>query len=118
MTADVLPLVVELRVLAVTVLLLAVPGCTVVTGVLVAVYQTLSFQGGAQILLLIFAAVTLGGLGSAYGALVGALILSLFVELSTFIIPTSMKNVAAMIVMIAILLIRPSGILGKAQRVG
>ena len=89
-----------------------------VSGVLVAFYQTLSFQGGAQILLLIFAAVTLGGLGSAYGALVGALILSLFVELSTFIIPTSMKNVAAMIVMIAILLIRPSGILGKAQRVG
>jgi len=89
-----------------------------VSGVLVAFYQTLSFQAGAQILLLIFAAVTLGGLGSAYGALVGALILSWFVELSTFVIPTSMKNVAAMLVMIAILLVRPQGILGKAQRVG
>jgi len=89
-----------------------------VSGVLVSFYQTLSFQAGAQILLLIFAAVTLGGLGSAYGALVGSLLLSLLIELSTFIIPTSMKNVAALLVMILILLVRPQGILGKAQRVG
>lgn len=89
-----------------------------VSGVLVAFYQTLSFQSGAQILLLIFAAVTLGGLGSAYGALVGALLLSWFIELSTFIIPTSMKIVAAMIVMIVILLVRPQGILGRKQRIG
>ncbi|MDN6566789.1 MAG: branched-chain amino acid ABC transporter permease, partial [Actinomyces sp.] len=89
-----------------------------VSGVLVAFYQTLSFQSGAQILLLIFAAVTLGGLGSAYGALVGALLLSWFIELSTFIIPTSMKTVAAMFVMIVILLVRPQGILGRKQRIG
>ncbi|MCI1642736.1 MAG: hypothetical protein LKI27_10225 [Actinomyces sp.] len=89
-----------------------------VSGVLVSFYQTLSFQAGAQILLLIFAAVTLGGLGSAYGALVGSLLLSWFIELSTFVLPTSMKNVAALIVMIIILLVRPQGILGRAQRVG
>ncbi|MGO3795629.1 MAG: ABC transporter permease subunit [Pauljensenia sp.] len=89
-----------------------------VAGVLVAFYQTLSFQSGAQILLLIFAAVTLGGLGSAHGALVGALLLSWFIELSTFIIPSSMKIVAAMIVMIVILLVRPQGILGRKQRIG
>ncbi|WP_195907609.1 branched-chain amino acid ABC transporter permease, partial [Actinomyces provencensis] len=89
-----------------------------VSGVLVAFYQTLSFQSGAQILLLIFAAVTLGGLGSAYGALVGALLLSWFIELSTFFIPSSMKIVAAMIVMIVILLVRPQGILGRKQRIG
>lgn len=89
-----------------------------VAGVLVAFYQTLSFQSGAQILLLIFAAVTLGGLGSAHGALVGALLLSWFIELSTFFIPSSMKIVAAMIVMIVILLVRPQGILGRKQRIG
>ncbi len=89
-----------------------------VAGVLVSFYQTLSFQAGAQILLLIFAAVTLGGLGSAYGALIGSLVLSWFIELSTFLIPTSMKNVAALLVMILILLVRPQGILGRAQRVG
>ena len=89
-----------------------------VAGVLVAFYQTLSFNSGAQILLLIFAAVTLGGLGSAYGALVGAILLSCFIELSTFIIPTSMKTVAAMLVMILILLVRPQGIFGSKQRIG
>lgn len=61
---------------------------------------------------------TLGGLGSAYGALVGALLLSWFIELSTFFIPSSMKIVAAMIVMIVILLVRPQGILGRKQRIG
>ena len=89
-----------------------------VSGVLVSFYQTLSFQAGAQILLLIFAAVTLGGLGSAHGALVGSLLLSWFIELSTFVIPTSLKNVAALFVMVIILLVRPQGILGKPQRVG
>lgn len=89
-----------------------------VAGVLVAFYQTLSFNSGAQILLLIFAAVTLGGLGSAYGALVGAILLSCFIELSTFFIPSSMKTVAAMLVMILILLVRPQGIFGSKQRIG
>ena len=38
---------------------------------------------GAQVLLLMFAAVTLGGLGTAFGALVGSLIVGLLVEIST-----------------------------------
>ena len=38
---------------------------------------------GWQILLLIFAAVTLGGLGTAFGALVGSIIIGLVVEVST-----------------------------------
>ena len=89
-----------------------------VSGVLVAYYQTVSYLSGAQILLLIFAAVTLGGLGTTYGALFGSIILSLFIEFSTFVIPTSLKYVVAMLMMILILLVRPQGLLGKKQRVG
>ena len=85
---------------------------------LVAYYQTVSYLSGAQILLLIFAAVTLGGLGTTYGALFGSIILSLFIEFSTFVIPTSLKYVVAMLMMILILLVRPQGLLGKKQRVG
>ncbi len=89
-----------------------------IAGVLIAYYQTISFQSGASILLLIFAATTLGGLGTTYGALIGSLLLSLIIELSTFFIPTSLKYVVAMLIMILILLVRPQGLLGKKQRVG
>jgi len=60
-----------------------------------------------------------GGLGSAYGALVGGLLVGLFVETSTlFGVPTELKTVPALFAMIIVLLVRPQGILGRSQRVG
>ena len=50
---------------------------------------------GAEILLLIFAAVTLGGLGTAFGALIGSLIVGLVIEVSTLWIPSDLKYVGA-----------------------
>jgi branched-subunit amino acid ABC-type transport system permease component len=87
-------------------------------GVYVAYYQGLRWDTGASILLLIFAAVTLGGLGTAFGALVGSLVLSVFMNLLTLWIPENLKLVGALVVMILILLIRPQGILGRRERVG
>ena len=87
-------------------------------GVIVTVNQGVSFLMGQDMLLLIFAAVTLGGLGTANGALVGSLIIGLFVQLSTLFIPTELKYVGALVVLILILVIRPQGILGKQERVG
>jgi branched-chain amino acid transport system permease protein len=77
-----------------------------------------SWDMGFSILLLMFAAVTLGGLGTAFGAAVGAMVIGVFVELSTLVIPTDLKFAGALVVMILVLLIRPQGILGKAQRIG
>jgi branched-chain amino acid transport system permease protein len=73
---------------------------------------------GFQVLLLMFAAVTLGGLGSAYGALVGSIVVGLFVELSTLFIPPDLKYAAALVVLILVLLVRPQGILGRKERIG
>jgi branched-chain amino acid transport system permease protein len=73
---------------------------------------------GFQILLLIFAAVTLGGLGTAFGALIGSLVVGLFVEISTLWIPSDMKYVGALVVLILVLLVRPQGILGRKERIG
>ena len=73
---------------------------------------------GQDMLLLIFAAVTLGGLGTANGALVGSLIIGLVVQLSTLFIPTELKYVGALIILILILVVRPQGILGKKERIG
>lgn len=87
-------------------------------GVLLGLAQAVNFQMGFQILLLVFAAVTLGGLGTAFGALVGSLVVGVFIEVSTLVIPTELKNVGALAVLIVILLIRPQGILGRAERIG
>jgi branched-chain amino acid transport system permease protein len=87
-------------------------------GVLLGMTQGFDFQLGFKILLLIFAATVLGGLGTVYGAIVGALVIGLFVEVSTLFIPAELKFVGALVVLIAVLLVRPQGLLGKAQRVG
>lgn len=77
-----------------------------------------SWDMGFQILLLVFAAVTLGGLGTAFGALVGSIIVGLFTELTTLWLPSDLKYVGALIVLILILLFRPQGILGRKERIG
>jgi branched-chain amino acid transport system permease protein len=73
---------------------------------------------GFRILLLVFASVTLGGLGTAYGALVGALIVGLAINLSTLFIDAEVKNMVALLIMVVILMFRPQGILGKPERIG
>lgn len=76
-------------------------------------------ETGSSLIFVMFAGITLGGLGSAYGALVGGFVVGLFVELSTqFGVPTELKNVPPLVVLILILLIRPQGILGRRERVG
>ena len=87
-------------------------------GILLALTEQASFQLGFQLLLLMFAGVTLGGLGTAYGALVGSLVVGLFVQLSTHWIASELKNVGALVILIMILLVRPQGILGSRERVG
>ncbi|MES1212285.1 MAG: branched-chain amino acid ABC transporter permease [Leifsonia sp.] len=87
-------------------------------GVLIGYHQSLRWDTGASVLLLIFAAVTLGGFGTAFGALVGSLIIGLLVNLSTLVIPTNVQNAAALLVMIVILLLRPQGIFGRRERIG
>lgn len=81
-------------------------------------FDQVKWDLGTRILLLIFASVTLGGLGTAFGALVGALIVGLVINLSTLVIDSELKNMTALFVLILALLLRPQGILGKKQRIG
>ena len=79
----------------------------------------IKWDTGLQILLLLFAAVTLGGLGTAFGALVGALIIGLIVELAGPLgAPGDLKYAVALAILILLLLFRPQGLLGRAERVG
>lgn len=89
------------------------------SGVLWAYFRPgIKWDMGTQILLLIFAAVVLGGLGTAFGALLGALIVGILIETSGLLIPADLKYVAALVVLIVVLLVRPQGLLGRKQRVG
>jgi len=89
------------------------------SGVLLGVYLNgISWNTGATLLLLMFAAVTLGGLGTANGALVGSLIIGVVADMSSLVIPNDMRYASALAILIIVLLVRPQGIFGKQQRVG
>jgi branched-chain amino acid transport system permease protein len=81
--------------------------------------EQVSWDMGTGLLFLMFAGITLGGLGSAYGSLVGGFVVGVLVETSTLVgVPTELKTAPALLILILILLVRPQGILGRAQRVG
>ncbi|MEV5411802.1 branched-chain amino acid ABC transporter permease [Thermopolyspora sp. NPDC052614] len=87
-------------------------------GIMLGLSQNLNYQMGLNILLLVFAGVTLGGLGTAFGALVGSLVVGLFIQLSTLWVATELKTVGALLVLILVMLFRPQGILGRRERIG
>ncbi|WP_448060208.1 branched-chain amino acid ABC transporter permease [Cellulomonas hominis] len=88
-------------------------------GVLMGLYlNATGWNMGGALLLLMFAAVTLGGLGEAFGALAGSLVIGLVVEMSNLVIPSDMRYAGALLILILVLLLRPQGILGRAERIG
>ena len=76
------------------------------------------WEMGFKLLLLMFAGITLGGLGTAYGALLGCVIVGLLVQLSTNILSPDLKYIGGLLILIIILTIRPQGILGSRARIG
>ncbi len=87
-------------------------------GIFYGLTNIISYQMGFQLLLLIFAGIILGGLGSAYGAIVGCMVIGLVIQLSTLWFSIELQNAWALLVLIVVLVIRPQGILGRRERVG
>jgi neutral amino acid transport system permease protein len=84
-----------------------------VGGILYGLITNVNPNMGWFMLLPMFAAVILGGIGSPYGAMVGGLIIGLTQELSTAILPTEYKLAVAFAILIAVLFVRPRGLLGS-----
>ncbi|GAA0979124.1 High-affinity branched-chain amino acid transport system permease protein LivH [Nocardioides aquaticus] len=93
-------------------------GLAALAGVFLGFQLGVTFQIGQLILLLLFAAVTLGGLGSIWGAVIGALLIGILIDVSTLVVPADLKNAGALLLLIVILLVRPQGLLGRRERVG
>ena len=86
-------------------------------GVMAGAITDLKPEYGFALLLPIFAAVVLGGIGDAFGALFGGLLLGVVIELSTLVIDPKWKVTIGFAVLILVLIIRPQGLLGKARTV-
>jgi neutral amino acid transport system permease protein len=86
-------------------------------GVLAAATTNLRPELGFELLLPIFAAVILGGIGDAFGALAAGLVIGVMTEWSTLVIDARWKTAVGFLVLIAVLIIRPQGIFGKAKAI-
>ena len=86
-------------------------------GVFLAAVTQIQPELGFELLLPIFAAVVLGGIGDAFGALAGGILLGLVVEWSGLYIASGMKVAVAFVVLILVLIVRPQGIFGKARAI-
>src|SRR4249920_2111798 len=87
--------------------------CVCVAGMLMAPLFSTYPTVGLQFVLVAFVVVVLGGLGSAVGALVGALIVAFLDVIGGFYVGTAWKEVLYFVVFIAVLLVRPAGLLGQ-----
>jgi branched-subunit amino acid ABC-type transport system permease component len=86
-------------------------------GVLAGALTNLRPELGFELLLPIFAAVILGGIGNPFGALSAGLVLGVVIELSTLVVEPRWKVTFGFIALIIALIVRPQGIFGKAKGV-
>jgi neutral amino acid transport system permease protein len=86
-------------------------------GVLAGAITNVRPEMGFALLLPIFAAVILGGIGDAFGALAGGLVLGVMIEWSTLFIDFRWKTAVGFAVLILVLIVRPQGIFGKARAI-
>jgi branched-subunit amino acid ABC-type transport system permease component len=67
---------------------------------------------GGGLIISVFAAAILGGIGSAPGAFAGALIVGIVEEVGTLVVPPTYKTAIGFVIILAVLLVRPSGLAG------
>ncbi len=84
-----------------------------VAGILIAPISLLHPDLGATFLIRGFAAMTLGGFGSLWGAVIGGLILGVAEQIFGFYISSALQDITAYLIIVAVLVIRPAGLFGK-----
>ena len=81
--------------------------------VLVMDVQVLNSNSGSDFLILIVAAAVVGGIGSPYGAMLGSLVIGIVGEVCAGFVNAEFKDIAAFVILVAVLLLRPTGIISS-----
>lgn len=84
-------------------------------GVLLGADTSIEPMLGLKVILSIFAAAVLGGLGSLPGAVLGAFAIGIAEELSQVVVPATYKGAIGFLAILVVLSFKPSGILGRRQ---
>ncbi|NCJ06291.1 branched-chain amino acid ABC transporter permease [Synechococcales cyanobacterium C] len=85
-------------------------GLTALSGGMYGLITAVRPNMGWFLILPMFAAVILGGIGNPYGAIAGALIIGVAQEVSTYWLPSEYKLGVALVAMVLVLLFRPHGL--------
>lgn len=85
-------------------------GLTALGGSMLGLVETVRPNMGWFLILPMFASVILGGIGNPYGAIAGALVISIVQEVSTYWLSTEYKLGVALVIMVVVLLVRPQGL--------
>jgi branched-chain amino acid transport system permease protein len=88
-------------------------GITAVAGGLVASSQTFQPYVGFDFVIVMYAGVVLGGLGSILGAFWGGLLIGVVQQMSTLVLPYQLQNTTIFVVFLLIIFLRPQGIFGR-----
>ena len=91
-------------------------GMAAIAGALISIIFTINPEMGRMFIGKGFAIIVLGGLGSFVGAFIGAIILGVSETLSAFFTSTQLSEGVAYLILLLVLLLRPSGLFGKAER--
>ena len=87
---------------------------TGVAGGLVATYLPFQPYTGIEFVMVMYAGVVLGGMGSVSGAFIGGLVIGLVQQLSTLVLPQQLQNTAVFVIFLLVILLRPQGLFGKS----
>lgn len=87
-------------------------------GLFLGISQGVSWDMGLEPLLIAFAIVVIGGMGSIKGSVVGAHIIGLVETLTTTYVDARLTGVSALVIMMFIIVARPNGLYGRPQEVG
>ena len=89
-------------------------GITAIAGGLVASYLPFQPYVGLEFVIVMYAGVVLGGLGSIIGAFWGGMVIGLVQQLSTLVLPVQLQNTAIFVVFLLIVFLRPQGLFGRS----
>jgi branched-chain amino acid transport system permease protein len=89
-------------------------GITAIAGGLVGTFNPFQPYIGLDFVIIMYAGVVLGGMGSILGAFWGGMTIGLVQQLSTLVLPTQLQNAAIFVVFLLVVLIRPQGLFGRA----